>query len=194
MWYSVGMSRLPVIKLASDMLVCGEDLGMVPKCVTPVMQQLNILGLRVQRMPSDQEIVFGIPWQYEYLTVCTPSSHDTSTLREWWEEDKPKIKEFYRLLMNDYNPPLYAETWVIKRIIQQHLYSPSMWAIFPIQEFFSLFDDLRVSDPKSERINVPSNPTHYWRYRMNFSIDHLLSHPKFINEVKDLIDRSDRKG
>lgn len=194
LWYNIGMSRLPIIKQSSRMLVCGEDLGMVPNCVPPAMNQLNILGLSVQRMPADERKIFVKPWQNEYLSVCTPSSHDTSTLREWWEEDKEKTDIFYREILNEHQgrTPNYCETWIVRRIIEQHLESPSMWAIFPIQEFFALFQDLRVNDPKLERINQPSNPEHYWRYRIHMNINDLMNHPQFVEEIRDLISNSRR--
>eukprot|EP01129_Flabellula_baltica_P007285 TRINITY_DN2819_c0_g3_i1.p1 TRINITY_DN2819_c0_g3~~TRINITY_DN2819_c0_g3_i1.p1 ORF type:complete len:868 (+),score=235.10 TRINITY_DN2819_c0_g3_i1:1068-3671(+) len=166
MWYDIGMTRLPVIKGASKMLVCGEDLGMVPDCVYPVMNELSILGLRVQRMPPNPKIEFGSPHDYGYLTVCTPSSHDTSTIREWWEEDRESTQRFWNtLLMNQGPAPQFANESIVGSIIEQHLGSPSMWAIFPIQEFFGVFPDLRVTIPAFERINIPAIPKHYWRYR-----------------------------
>lgn len=63
------------------MLVCGEDLGMVPACVQGVLDALSILGLRIQRMPKDDKLLFDHPVHYPYLSVATPSVHDTSTLR-----------------------------------------------------------------------------------------------------------------
>lgn len=36
-----------------------------------VMQELGLIGLRIQRMPSESELEFGIPSQYNYMTVKT---------------------------------------------------------------------------------------------------------------------------
>lgn len=38
LWRASGLAKLPAIMGASDMLVCGEDLGFVPACVPPAMQ------------------------------------------------------------------------------------------------------------------------------------------------------------
>lgn len=182
-----------MIKHASDMLVCGEDLGMVPACVEPVMRELSILGLRVQRMPADTKQLFGYPPHYDYLTVCSYSSHDSSTLRAWWEEDRALSQKFFNGVLGRHGAaPHFCEPWVCRAVMEQHLYSPSMLAIFPLQEFFALFADLRVDDPRSEQINNPANPQHYWRYRMHVSLEELLAHAEFTPTVRALIEASHR--
>lgn len=86
LWYEKAMEKLPMILNATKMLICGEDLGMVPDCVPVVMDELAIIALKVQRMPSD-DIPFYNPKNANYLNVVTASSHDSSTLRQWWKED-----------------------------------------------------------------------------------------------------------
>lgn len=192
-WREIGVSRLPVIRSATKMLVCGEDLGMVPKCVEPVMNDLGILGLRIQRMPSDSRELFGIPHSYNYLTVCSPSSHDTSTIRGWWEEDRGKTEQFYYHYLGRTGPvPYFCEPDIAEQIISQHLYSPSILAIFLLQDLFSIQHDLRVTDPNSEKINEPSNPKHYWRYRIHVYLEDLLSNESFISKLRDLREKSGR--
>lgn len=192
-WGKIGIERLPVIKGATNMLVCGEDLGMIPDCVFPVMKRLSILGLRVQRMPPDPKKVFGHPSDYEYMTVCTTSSHDCSTLRGWWEEDREKTQKFFSEILGERgSAPQFCEPWIARKIVEQHLYSPSMWAIFPIQDFFAIHPPLRVENPKSEQINEPSNPTHYWRYRMHMTLEELSGTKDFMDDLKNLILRSGR--
>eukprot|EP01125_Pyxidicula_operculata_P002210 TRINITY_DN12120_c0_g1_i1.p1 TRINITY_DN12120_c0_g1~~TRINITY_DN12120_c0_g1_i1.p1 ORF type:complete len:935 (+),score=194.70 TRINITY_DN12120_c0_g1_i1:47-2806(+) len=193
MWMKIGQERLPVIKAASDMLVCGEDLGMLPKCIFPVMKDCSILGLRVQRMPPDPTEKFGNPKNYPYMSVCTPGSHDCSTLRGWWEENRQNTEEYYRSILGGWDSaPLHCEPWISKKIIEQHLSSPAMWAIFPLQDFFGMFGDLRVEDPNSEQINEPSNPEHYWRYRMHVSVDDLLDHREFATAIHQMVKQSGR--
>jgi 4-alpha-glucanotransferase len=184
-WRKIGAARLPVIRAATRMLVCGEDLGMVPKCVEPVMSGLGILGLRVQRMPADPKITFGTPAHYEHLTVCTTSSHDTSTIRGWWEEDRAKTTEFWNSVLHENGQaPWFCEPWIAEKILSQHFHSPSMLAIFPIQDFFAMDENLRVADPASEKINEPSNPKHYWRYRLHIPLEDLLKNNQFIDRIQ----------
>lgn len=102
LWRSKAMLKLPALKHASNMLVCGEDLGMVPDCVPGVMQELSILSLAVQRMPADPKAEFGFPDAYPHLSVCCTSSHDTSTLRGWWEEDEGLRQRFFNSLLGQY--------------------------------------------------------------------------------------------
>lgn len=97
------MKTLPALLNSSNMLACGEDLGLVPACVHPVcysilfdsssfslktcveayyvlksmlksivtqvMKELALVGLRIQRMPSESDVEFGIPSNYDYMTV-----------------------------------------------------------------------------------------------------------------------------
>eukprot|EP01119_Soliformovum_irregulare_P014865 TRINITY_DN4103_c0_g1_i1.p1 TRINITY_DN4103_c0_g1~~TRINITY_DN4103_c0_g1_i1.p1 ORF type:complete len:918 (-),score=196.07 TRINITY_DN4103_c0_g1_i1:89-2587(-) len=189
LWTEAAMQRLPVMVNSTKMLCCGEDLGMVPKCVAPVMEKLNILGLRIQRMTDDPKKEFWHPNEYAYLSVCTPSVHDTSTTRAWWEEDYPCTERFYKQILGmPGTPPVYCEPHIMKAIIGQHLVSRSMLAVFPIQDLFGLkFEYIEGRDPKKERINVPSNPEHYWRYRMHLSVETLLQDKKFMDELRFLI-------
>lgn len=192
-WRDTAMKRLPAVKSATNMLLCGEDLGMVPACVPSVMNELGILSLEVQRMPKDPKIEFGHPAFYPYLSVATPSSHDTSTIRGWWEENHQNIQKFYnQSLGNDGNSPASCSPDIVRQIIVQHLYAPSMWTVFPIQDLLGLDDRLMLPDPHAERINEPGNPNHYWRYRMHLDLEELPLQKQFNQQLKQLIEESGR--
>lgn len=195
-WRAQGMTRLPVLKAASDMLICGEDLGMVPECVPEVMRELCILGLRIQRMPKEAGREFGVPAEYDYLTVCTTSSHDMSTLRGWWGEDPARTHRYYAdILKKDGEPPASAEPDICREIIAEHLASPSLWAIFPIQDILALDKDLRrPGDPREEQINDPANPHHYWKFRLHLSLEKLNSETAFAGSVAGLMKETGRGG
>jgi 4-alpha-glucanotransferase len=192
-WRNKAMTKLPVIKKATNMLLCGEDLGMVPACVPSVMNELGILSLEVQRMPKNPKITFGHPADYPYLSVATPSSHDTSTIRSWWEEDTARSQRFYHeYLGNTGHASRVCTTQIVRQIITQHMYSPSMWAVFPIQDLLGMDEHLRLPNPHAERINNPGNPNHYWRYRMHLNIGDLPSYTEFNTFLKELIRASGR--
>ncbi len=179
-WRNQAMEKLPAIVRATDMLVCGEDLGMVPDCVPGVMAELGLLGLNVQRMPKDPKKEFFHPADAPYLSVVTTSSHDTSTLRGWWEEDRALTQRFYNnLLGHGGSAPFFCEPWLAREIVAQHLYSPGMWAIFPLQDLLAMDAALRREDPNAERINVPANPKHYWRYRLHHNLEDLIKARSF---------------
>ena len=97
-WYHEAMKKLPPLLSATNMLVCGEDLGMIPHCVPAVMDQLQILSLEVQRMPKDVNSQFGCTWNYPYLSVATTSTHDMSGIRAWWEEDRNNMPGIFSIL------------------------------------------------------------------------------------------------
>jgi 4-alpha-glucanotransferase len=193
LWKKEAMKKLPGLKSNTAMLVCGEDLGMVPHCVPEVMQQLGILSLEIQRMPKKAGIEFFHPNDAPYLSVVSPSTHDMSTIRGWWEEDSFKTKHFYNYLMGQKGePPVYCEPWINKEIILQHLYSPAMWSIFQLQDLLGMNAEIRREDPNEERINIPADAEHYWNYRMHMNLEDLLNEKAFTEELKNYIKESGR--
>jgi 4-alpha-glucanotransferase len=192
-WEKEAMQKLPMLKLSTNMLICGEDLGLVPSCVPNVMYQLGMLSLEVQRMPKASNKTFFHPNDAPYLSVVTPSSHDTSTIRGWWEEDRAKTQQFYNQEIGQFGEaPIHCEPWINKAILLQHLYSPAMWAIFQLQDYFGVDENIRRSHPNEERINVPANPKHYWRYRMHLSLEDLIKADTFNTEWQSAIKASGR--
>ena len=192
-WMKEAMHKLPYLKRATNMLICGEDLGMVPHCVPDVMEQLGILSLEIQRMPKKAGSEFFYPNEAPYLSVITPSTHDMSTIRGWWEEDRTRIASFYRHALGHFgDAPVYCEPWVNRAIIIQHLYSPAMWSIFQIQDILGMSEKLRRGDPHEERINVPANPNNQWKYRMHLLLEDLINENEFNEELRDYIESSGR--
>lgn len=192
-WYHNAFKKLPSIISSTGMLVCGEDLGMIPDCVPGLMKELRILSLEIQRMPKDPGNKFGRTEFYPYLSVCTTGTHDTSTMREWWEENAEVTKKyFHEILQEGGIVPEYCEPWICKKIIRNHLDSPSMLTIIPLQDWLSINPKLRRENPMEERINIPSNPKHYWQYRMHLNLEDLVEEKKIIDEIKELIRNSGR--
>lgn len=192
-WFKEAMNRLPQLKAATNMLVCGEDLGMVPHCVPDVMQQLGLLSLEIQRMPKDPKKEFFHPNDAPYLSVITPSTHDMSTIRGWWEENRERTQQFYNYELGQWGvAPQYCEAWVNRAIILQHLYSPAMWSIFQLQDILGMSETLRRENPHHERINNPANPKNYWQYRMHISLEDLMKENEFNAEFSGYIQNCGR--
>lgn len=192
-WSREAMQKLPELKRATNMLICGEDLGMVPHCVPEVMEQLGILSLEIQRMPKKTGAEFFHPQDAPYLSVVTPSTHDMSTIRGWWEEDRAKTNRFFNQILGESGEaPVYCEDWVNKAIILQHLYSPAMWSIFQLQDILGMSATLRRENPMEERINIPADPKHYWRYRMHIGLEELIKATDFNEELKNHVVQSGR--
>lgn len=193
LWKAEALKKLPKIIEASDMLVCGEDLGMVPACVPEVMQQLNILSLEVQRMPKKFGATFVNPKENPYLSVDTTSTHDTSTIRGWWEENGETTNRFYREMLGHHEgAPYFAEPWVCKEIVRQHLESSSMWTILPIQDFIAMDGDFRWDQTQREQINIPANPHHHWCYKMYQSLEEILERQYLNDMLSEMIKESGR--
>lgn len=191
-WREQAMKKLPPLLNATDMLICGEDLGMIPASVAGVMKELGILSLEIQRMPKGN-VEFGHPDDAPYLSVVSPSSHDMSTVRGWWEEDAARSKRFfYDILQNMGEIPFYCETWVCRQIIEQHSYSPAMLAIFPLQDLVAMDNNLRRENPQSEQINVPANPKHYWRFRFHLPLEQLLQAGDLNEKIRGIMEGSGR--
>ena len=192
-WYGEAMKKLPMLTQCTPMLVCGEDLGMVPDCVPWVMEQLQILSLEIQRMPKNPAHEFGHVWEYPLRSVCTISTHDMATLRGWWEEDPELTANYYNKVLGHWGEvPATAPGWICEDIIRQHLECPSLLCILSFQDWLSMDEDIRYPDVNAERINVPANPRHYWRYRMHLTIEDLMKKKHFNEKLTSMIDEAGR--
>ena len=192
-WYQEAMKKLPILTQSTSMLVCGEDLGMVPDCVPWVMEQLQILNLEIQRMPKNPQHEFGHVWEYPYRSVCTISTHDMATLRGWWEEDYEQTCRYYNQVLGHWGEvPTAAPGWVCEEIVRNHLECPSLLCILSFQDWLSMDEEIRYPNVDAERINVPANPRHYWRYRMHLTLEELMKSNKFNEKMKEMIDAAGR--
>ena len=193
-WYQEAMKKLPRLTQATRMLVCAEDLGMVPDCVPWVMNELRILSLEIQTMPKDSTIRFGKLKRNPYRSVCTFSTHDMPTLRQWWDEDEEQTQAYYNeSLRRGGAAPHPLPGWLAKDIVSRQLTSPSMLCLLSLQDWLSIDERLRLPDQNAERINIPANPRHYWRYRMHLTIEQLMKEDDFNENIKTLITQSGRK-
>ena len=183
-----------MMQQTTNMLVCGEDLGLIPDCVQGVLDELSVLGLRIQRMPKDPKEEVENPLQYPYLTVCSPSVHDTSTLRGWWEEDRHQAKLLAQMVGIEGTLPLFCEPYIVEKLLGLHFASPAMWVVVAIQDFFSLDFQLRsyIPNPIDERVNIPAVRHHYWRYRIPVPLEQLLDNSEWIEQIHGLLENTGR--
>ena len=192
-WYEKAMEKLPELLEAAPMLACGEDLGMVPDCVPWVMNQLQIVSLEIERMPKDPHHQFGHVWEYPLRSVCTIGTHDMSTFRGWWKEDQQlTVRYYHEAMWRGGDVPAEAPGWVCEDVVKRHMESPSLLAILALQDWLAMDEKLRLPDADAERINVPANPRHYWRYRMHMTIESLLRQDLLNDKIQQLINNSGR--
>lgn len=192
-WYNEAKKKLPALVESTGMLCCAEDLGMVPACVRPLMEELRMLSLEIQTMPKDEGVMFSHLENNPYRSVATIFTHDMSTLRMWWEEDQERTQLFFReILQKDGPAPDSIPGWLCEEVVARHLFSPSMLCMISLQNWLSIDDTMRYPDPSEERINIPANPRHYWRYRMPLYIEQLLDAGSFNERIHQLIEHSGR--
>ncbi|WP_321518254.1 4-alpha-glucanotransferase [uncultured Bacteroides sp.] len=187
-WQQQAMKKLPQLINSTRMLVCGEDLGMIPDCVPWVMNELQILSLEIQRMPKSRSLEFGNVGDYPYRSVCTISTHDMSTLRGWWKEDHQQTQRFFNNVLGHYGTaPEKASEHICEEVVKQHLYSNSIFCVLTLQDWLSMSEEWRSPNIEAERINIPANPKHYWRYRMHISLEDLMQADSIKTKIKELI-------
>lgn len=193
-WRDEAMKKLPSLIASTSMLVCGEDLGMVPASVPSVMNELQILSLEIERMPKERGVLFNSLQHLPYLSVCTTSTHDMPPLRLWWKEDRNVTQTYYnQVLWKQGAAPEECTSDICWQIITNHLNSPSMLAILPLQDWLSIDDKIKRPDAEAERINIPAVAQHYWRYRMHLTLEELLSATDFNNRLIPMMESSGRK-
>ena len=192
-WKWEALKKLPPLTEATGMLVCGEDLGMIPDCVPSVMSGEQILSLEIQRMPKDPKVEFGSTYDYPYLSICTTGTHDMNPLRAWWEEDRGVTQRFYNHVLGAWGEaPYFCEPWICEQVVSMHLKSPAMLTVLPLQDWIAMDGNLRRENPHDERINVPANSRHYWRYRMHLTLEDLLQSDDLNNMIRHKIAESGR--
>ena len=163
-WRRNAERKLPELLGATGMLACGEDLGMVPDCVPGVMDHERILSLRMRGMENEG------PWKQ--LSVCATSSHDMETLRMQCNHD--------------------PEPWEVRNMLWEFLASPSMLAIFPLQDWVALDKRFRRGDRNVERINYPADSDNHWKFRIHFNLQDLMQESELNVAVTGLLKDSSR--
>lgn len=196
-WESRGRELLAILRGATDMLVCAEDLGDVPRCVPRVLAELRILGLRIVRWSREYDkaepgapAAFIAPKRYPALTVCTPSVHDTSTIRGWWEEDAAERELFFRSLGEKGACPPHMTADLLEKIVAACCGAGSILCMFQLQDLLDLDEALWAPDPRDGRINVPGTVTgENWTWRMPLSVEALAARTRLSERIRALAAR-----
>jgi 4-alpha-glucanotransferase len=187
-WEKQGERLLKILAASSSMLPCAEDLGAVPDCVPRVLTKLKILGLRVIRWFRDWNTE-GQPYipleEYPELSVCTPSVHDSSTLREWW--DREADQEHFCCFIGVPSLPRIYNPGAAKIILHKAAAAASRFRVFQIQDLLHLSPKWYAPDPGSERINVPGTANDFnWTYRLPASVLILSQDEDLIKAITEL--------
>jgi 4-alpha-glucanotransferase len=81
---------------------------------------------------------------------------------------------------------------VLEHILQQHMDSPSMLAIFPLQDLLPLSSRLPDVPAALQQVNEPSNPEHYWRYRLHVSLEQIQEDADLRHLLTDMLQAAQR--
>ena len=192
-WGQQALHRLPAMMGDSRMLFCAEDLGMLPDCVEPVLDQLRILTLEIQQLPKQQGFEYAHLEANPIRSVCTIATHDMAPLRLWWQQQPERRQRYYvTMLQKEGRAPEQLPAHLAEEIIARHLYCPSMLCILQLQDWLAMDGELRSKRPEEERVNTPSDAYNRWQYRMHLTIEELLQASKFNNKLRTMIQRSRR--
>jgi len=210
LWKEQAEELLGTLTAAVDMLACAEDLGTIPESVPGVLASLKILGLKVirwERLWNEQGQPFRKIDEYPSLSVATPSVHDSSTLRGWWEQEggandflsawNPEYSGYpagtAEAFRKGYGPE--AAFFALKTMAR----ASSSVLVLPVQDILTLSADFYKTGSDEERINVPGSVNAFnWTYRLPVSIEELQKNKELISALTDVLkerrSRSENQG
>jgi 4-alpha-glucanotransferase len=192
-WGHVAMQRLTDVLDGCRMLVCAEDLGVLPDCVEPVLDALRILTLEVQSLPKQSGVEFTHLDGNPYRSVATISTHDMAPLRLWWEQSMERTQRYYvTMLQKEGRAPDHLPAHIAEEILARHLYCPSMLCMLSLQDWLSMDSELRSKSVRDERINVPGDPYNHWQWRMHLTLEQLMAAERYNSKLKTMVQRSRR--
>lgn len=192
-WLKSGTEKLQMMKQATTMMLCAEDLGMVPSMVPGVLEKMDVLSLYVERMPHRMEERFANPAHAPYISVVTPSTHDMEPIALWWQQHPGNAQYYYQHVLHQEGPvPAVCTPELVKLILQRQLQSPAMWVVFLLQDVLIADKDLHIDDPTHYRINDPGNDDHVWDYRVHITVEELSDQQALAGKLHKWIRKSGR--
>lgn len=95
LWAGHGRKILNLLVGNTRMLLCAEDLGVIPKCCIDALLEFGIPGNDVQRWVKDWNVKhdFLLPEEYRQLSVAMLSTHDTTNWKAWWQYEAGTVDE-----------------------------------------------------------------------------------------------------
>lgn len=192
-WQTTAERRLDGLLADTHLLVCAEDLGMLPKCVGSVLDRSRVLTLEVQQMPKRHGEEFAHLENNPYRSVATPTTHDMAPMRLWWEGNRGRTQRYWiTMLQKEGRAPLHLPPHIAEEIVSRHLYCPSMLCMVSIQDLLAMDSNLCSPNVHDERGNAPYDSFNQWKYRMNVTVEELKKSTQFTAKLKTMITRSKR--
>ena len=105
----------------------------------------------------------------------------------------PFSVRYYNTMLGHYGAaPAVATPELCEEVVRKHLQSNSILAILSLQDWMSMDGKWRNPNAQEERINVPANPRHYWRWRMHLTLEQLMKAESLNEKIKELIAQTGR--
>ncbi|QUB42334.1 4-alpha-glucanotransferase [Porphyromonas sp. oral taxon 275] len=191
------LERLSGLIRHTDMLLCAEDLGMIPATVPAVLQELQIASLELERMPKVLTASGWIsPAHFPCHSVATTSTHDMPPLRAWWHSlgaDRQTAYLQEELGLSPLELAELDEAGIYRAIVEAHLASPAQLALLPLADWTATDERLWLQRPEEEQINHPEDPHQYWRYRFPIALSELVSQqPDWCSYIRHIIHSASR--
>lgn len=192
-WVALGEEILHIIHDATTMLPIGEDLGDIPDCVHESMRKFGIPGTRVLRweknwkeaLATGKRAIFRDPRRFSPESLVTVSTHDSSTMEGWWNEDVSDVYNFTHDLSLPWQHTLTSE--LRYHILKLCHSARSLFHINLIQEYLAFFSELSWNDPSFDRINTPGTISdNNWTWKMKPSLEELRNHSSLKEIMKKL--------
>ncbi|KAJ5075943.1 hypothetical protein M0811_06805 [Anaeramoeba ignava] len=201
-WIQSGQTKLSLFTQTTEMLIIAEnfsnsdsDSNSDSTFIDMVLQQMKIPQLKMERIPKEKiKSPFNNIKSFEFNSIISTSTHETENIREWWEIMENKDFYWKNILHRKKNPSYFAEVDICQQIVNQHLNSNSVICFIPIQDLFSLSPNLRIQNPKDERIfSFALNDDSQWKYQIQIPIEDLILNEKeFTNKISKMIEISGR--
>ena len=199
---------------STAMIPCGEDLGVGLACLAPVMERYGILHLNVLRWTRDWG-ADGQPYiplaDYCPLGVATTSVHDSSALRQWWDEERDSARAFCRDFAPAAETPAPSATQnggadeppapcdgafspeAAAFVLETAAQTASAWLINPLQDWLALDPAYWQQDARDERVNVPGTVSPFnWTHRMSVTVETLAKDESLARRIKAIARAHDR--
>ncbi len=186
-WLENGRSFLKALLKFSKMLPIGEDL-VIPQAIIDSMQALGISGTRIltwQRTGAGGLDFVPYPL-YTVASITSLTSHDTTTLAQWWTKYSKTSKEFAMWKKWKYTPSI-TRAMRLSLLRDSHQTS-SLFHANLLQEYLALYPELVHKKINEERINYPGTPSHRnWKYRFVPSVEKIVKNRKMTDAFKTII-------
>ena len=155
-------------KALGDLPILAEDLGVITDDVKKLRDDFNLPGMKVLQFAFDANEAGKegftnafLPHMYSVNSLVYTGTHDNDTMQGWIDQASPAEIDIIR----DYLGGSVERKDMVRELIRIAMMSVAVFAVFPLQDIFSI--------GKEGRMNTPSTLGNNWSWRMkNEHFDH----------------------